>query len=1044
MSGPVYGSLEKLALHDHACLFYRGAEELHSALVPYLRIGLSRGEKCLLVCGKAAGMEILAGLRRKGVDIGSALARGAALVTQGPATHARKWEFDPDALIAFFRSSARLAGSEKFAGLRLCVDMAFAFGKNAPRERRVEYQTKLHAFLADQKSLCLCLFGMDDFPAGTLLDALRAHPHVLYGGTEVENFYFIPPTGDFAKVEEALLLRMRLDHLLDRQGQMTRVRRQANRLTRFRDIAASLLSHVAVPDLLNRIAEGVVSLGYRMCWIGMAKADGTVEPVACSGDKEAYLQAIVVRWDDTPLGKGPVGTAIRTGKPDIVRDVSRSPRFAPWREKAIARGYRSVAAIPIREEKRIGGALAVYASTPDAFDREAIEELSAFVLQASLALQSARDYRRLSLSEERLRTLFEQIPAACFTYDREGNIRHWNLHCRRLFGYPPEEAVGKSIFRLIVRPEDEKQTREIVDRVFSGESIFNLQWKNRVPSGESAWILSNTYPFRGKGAAVELGISVNVDITRQVEDRRALAKSEARFRAVVENANAVAVEIDPEGRILLFNRAAERITGVPAAEALGREYLDFIAEPEREQVARTFREVLSGKEEEGFLTTIVTREGTKRILAWNATAIRNEDGSARCVVGLGVDMTERLQAEQEKEELRRNLVQAQKMEAIGAVAGGIAHEFNNLLGAIIGYASLLESRMEADDPHSGAIRKIHRAADRASDLTLKLIGFARRGKYQVRPLSFNDLVVQTVPLLEKALDRSIEVRTELDPSIESIEGDEGQLQHCLLDLCFNARDAMPRGGTLTVRTGNARIEAGEVRQYHMRKPGDYVFLEVKDTGEGMTAEVQQRIFEPFFTTRREQGHTGMGLPSIYGIVKNHNGGIHVESTPGVGSLFRIYLPGAPMKEIPASPPPGEAYPKGTETILVVDDEPEIREMGSELLGALGYRTITAEDGEAACRIFRERAGEIGLVLLDIIMPKMGGKETFRALRKMSPGLPVLLSSGYSVEDLAREILGEGANGFIQKPYGFQELARTIRRILDAGGPKSPVQTGTGA
>ena len=648
MSGPLHESLEKLALHDHICIFHRGTEELISALAPYIQGGLSRGEKCLVYCDETDGMEILVGLKRKGVDIGSALARGAVLMMPGPVPHSRKGEFDPDALMDFFRSSARIAGSEKYTGLRLCVDMAFAGGKDAPRKRLLEYQWKLHAFLAEQAFLCLCLCGMDDFPADTLLDLLRAHPFVIFDGKVTDNFYFIPPTENSRRVEPGRLLHQRLDRLLEWHGQLARSRRQAIRLTRFRDIAASLLAHAAVPDLLNQIAEGVVSLGYRMCWIGMAKSDGSVEPVASCGDKKGYLQQISVRWDNTPLGNGPAGTAIRKGKPDIVRDVARSARFGPWREQALARGVRSVAAIPLREEKTVIGALIVYAPTHDAFDREAIEELSAFVLQASIVLQGAREYRRLSLSEERLRTLFEQIPGACFTYDREGNIHHWNLHCRRLFGHPSQEAVGKSIFRLIVRPEDEKRTREIIDRVFSGESFFNLQWENHAPSGEFRWVLSNTVPFRGMGNAVELGISVNVDITRQVEDRRALAESEARFRALVENANVIAVEIDPEGKILLFNRAAERITGYPAGEAVGREFLDFIAEPERNQAARTFREVLSGKEKEGTLTTIVTREGAERNLAWNFTAIRKEDGSVRCVVGLGVDLTESLRSDSER------------------------------------------------------------------------------------------------------------------------------------------------------------------------------------------------------------------------------------------------------------------------------------------------------------------------------------------------------------------------------------------------------------
>ncbi|MBI5420665.1 MAG: PAS domain S-box protein [Deltaproteobacteria bacterium] len=1040
MDGSLPEDFEKLALHDHIGLFYRDSEDRLSALFPYLRIGLSRREKCLLYCAPSTGEEILTGLKRKGIDVGIQLARGALLVTQGPASRSSKKEgFEPQGLVAFFRSAVRLASAEKYAGLRLCVDMRFALGTDFQRDRLPGYQWMLHAFLAEQKCLCLCLHGMEDFPPEALLDALRAHPFVIFKGKLVENFYCVPPTPDSGKIDAARVLREQLDHLVALQGQLSRMRGQAIRITRFRDIAASLLAHEAMPDLLRRIVEGVVSLGYRMCWIGMARLDGAVEPISICGDKEGYLQEIRVRWDDSPLANGPTGAAIRKGKPDVIRDVARSHRFAPWRESALARGYQSVAALPLREGKKVIGALTVYASSRDAFDREAIEELSAFVLQASLVLQSAKEYRRLSLSEERLRTLFEQIPAACFTYDRDGEIRHWNLHCRRLFGYAPKEAEGKSVYRLIARPGDEQRTREILSRVFSGESFFNLEWEYRTPAGESRWVLSNTYPFRGKGDAVELGISVNIDITRQVEDRRALAESEERYRAVVEDANVFAVELDPEGKTVLFNRTAERITGYRPEEVLGKDYFSLlIPERERERVAESFRGVLAGKEAVGFVNPVLTRDGEERTISWNATAIRDAEGAPCCVVALGIDITKRLHTEREKEELRRSLSQAQKMEAVGAVAGGIAHEFNNILGAIIGYSTLLQSRMKEDDPYLETVEKIYRSAERAAQLTAKLIGFARRGKYLVRPLSLNELVTRTVPVLASSLERSIEIRTLLEPSLAAVEGDAGQLQHSLLDLCFNARDAMPEGGTLTIETGNARLSAEEARRYHVAGPGEYAYIEVRDTGEGMTEEVRKHIFEPFFTTRREKGYSGMGLPMVYGIVKNHKGGIHVESAPGAGSAFRIYLPATESKEIPKALTPAEPYPKGTEKILIVDDEPEIREMGCALLRTLGYRTLVAEDGAAACRLFREGGEAIDLVLLDIMMPKMGGRETFRELRRLAPGLPVLLSSGYTVEGLAQEILNEGANGFIQKPYGLSELARTIRRILDAG------QTATGA
>jgi len=607
-----------------------------------------------------------------------------------------------------------------------------------------------------------------------------------------------------------------------------------------------------------------------------------------------------------------MGLAIREGKPQIVRDVTRAPQFLPWRKHALERGYLSVTAIPIREGNKVIGGLAVYAGTHDAFSQEAIDELVAFVLQASLALQRVREYRQLSFSEERFRQLFDQIPAACFTYDLEGNIRHWNQHCRRIFGYSREETEGKSLLGLVGRPEDEAKTRQIVSRVFSGESFFNLEWENRTATGDTRWVLTNTSPLRGKSNNVEMGISVNIDITE-----------------------------------------------------------------------------------------------------WTRM----------------------------KEELRKELAQAQKMEAMGAFAAGIAHEFNNVLGAIMGYASILETRLEAGDPNLAAAEKIHRSAERATDLTGKLAGFARSGKSLVRPLSLSAIVSRMMPILSEKLDPTIEVQTSLDPCLALVAGDEGQLEQSFLNLCLNARDSMPGGGTLTIETGVADLTAEEARRFHVKGTGKYAFFEVRDTGEGMTEEIRKRIFEPFFTTRREKGCAGLGLPMVYGVVKNHGGGIHVESAPGKGSLFRIHLPLAAREE-GQSENPAAIYPRGTETILIVDDEPEIRDMGTELLTALGYRTIVAEDGEVACRIFRERGKEISLVLLDIIMPKMGGRDTFHTLRKLAPGLPVLLSSGYPVEGLAQKILDEGANGFIQKPYGLTEIAKMIRSILDTVRPNASDQAGT--
>ncbi len=891
MPASLQESLEKLSGHHHVLALPRDEADLLDILAAFLQIGLVRREKCLLHCDPSSAQRILSVLREHGVDVGSALAKGSILLSRLEGKTARKPSFDPDALVSHFRKTALQARSEKYSALRIFLAVAFALGKERRRERIRDLQHRMHSFLAESGSLALCAYGTEAFPAEILQDALRSHPFVIHRGRALENFYFVHPAADSPETISERELPERLELLAERHDQVAREQRQAVRLRRLQDITLSLLGHAEVPDLLNGITEAVISLGYQMCWIGMARPDGSVEPVARWGDEGRYLDEVQVRWDETPLGDGPVGRAIRTGRPDVIRDVLRSRRFALWRESARARGFFSIASVPLTEAGKPVGALAVYAKSRDAFDEEAMEELASFALQASLVLQRAREYRNLSLSEERFRRLFDGIPAACFTFDRNGVIRHWNMHCRSLYGYSPKEAVGKPVFALIVRPEDRERMEDMIGRVFVGDSFPNLEREDRCAGGGTRWLLSNVFPYRGASERVELGISVNVDISGQVEAREALAASETRFRAVIEEINALVVEIDREGRTRLFNRAAERLTGYPAEEILGKEYFSlFLPERERDRVVATFREILGGKEVADYVNAVRTRDGSERLVSWISKAVRDERGEPRGIVAIGVDVTERQKMEEEKERLQHNLVQAQKMEAIGSLAGGIANDYNNILTAVIGHTSRLQSRMEPDDLFREAVERIREAAERAARLTAELIGFARRGKYHVESLSLNDVVSDVVAIISRSFDKAIEIRTDLDHDLKAVEGDRGQLRHSLLNLCLNARDAMKTGGTLTLETRNAVLSAAEAKRYYVGRPGECVVLSITDTGEGMTEEIQKRLFEPFFTTRTDEGQTGMGLPMVYGIVKNHNGGIHVESSPGKGARFTIYFP----------------------------------------------------------------------------------------------------------------------------------------------------------
>jgi nitrogen-specific signal transduction histidine kinase/ActR/RegA family two-component response regulator len=384
----------------------------------------------------------------------------------------------------------------------------------------------------------------------------------------------------------------------------------------------------------------------------------------------------------------------------------------------------------------------------------------------------------------------------------------------------------------------------------------------------------------------------------------------------------------------------------------------------------------------------------------------------------------------ERKKLEAQFFQAQKMESIGTLAGGVAHDFNNLLGGILGYASFMKAKMEEDHPFFKYIDTIEKSATRAAQLTSQLLGLARDGRYDTRPLDLNEIVEETLGILGSTIDKSIEIKTDLLGHLPTVEADSGQLQQALLNLCVNARDAMTDGGELSVVTGIETITEGYAKVHEGAKEGAYVTLSVTDTGMGMDEETLNRIFEPFFTTKEEGKGTGLGLAMVYGVVKNHDGFVYVRSEPGTGSTFKMHLPISGMPETKA--PAQRAAPVGgSELILVVDDEEPIRALTRETLESFGYRVLLAEDGRDAISIFKERKDEIALVILDMVMPKMGGRETFVGLKEIRADVKALLSTGYSQSGRAQEILNSGVRGFIQKPYKLNDLLRTVRKSLDS-------------
>jgi len=372
------------------------------------------------------------------------------------------------------------------------------------------------------------------------------------------------------------------------------------------------------------------------------------------------------------------------------------------------------------------------------------------------------------------------------------------------------------------------------------------------------------------------------------------------------------------------------------------------------------------------------------------------------------------------------------METIGTLAGGIAHDFNNILGGILGYASFIKTLVKGEDQIYKYVDTIERSAVRAADLTSQLLSFSRGGKYESRPIDINKKIEETLRILYSSIDKSISIWTRLNPKPLSVEGDANQIQQVFLNLFVNARDAMPGGGTLQVETKRVDLDEAFCKTHLGARPGQYVYIAISDKGIGMNREILDRIFEPFFSTKGQGEGTGLGLSVVYGIIKNHGGYINVYSEVGKGSIFKIYLPASskPVQEEVEETEINNV--KGEESILVIDDEEVIRDLIKEGLEDFGYTVLTAEDGHAGVDIYKERKEEIALVILDLILPRMSGKITYEKLKEINPEITVLLSSGYSQKGQAQELLDQGVQGFIQKPFRLKELAREIRVLLYRG------------
>ncbi|MEJ2718331.1 MAG: PAS domain S-box protein [Deltaproteobacteria bacterium] len=622
----------------------------------------------------------------------------------------------------------------------------------------------------------------------------------------------------------------------------------------------------------------------------------------------------------------------------------------------------------------------------------------------------------LRASEEKYRVVVEKALEGILIA-QNGIIKFANPRVSELFGYQADELVPKA-FTDFIHPADRKKVLERHQRRLQGEK-FPSRYPIRIAhaNGTTRWVEIDSVLIPWDGKPATLVFLTDITDRKQAEEERLLLVT------AIEQASEAVIVTYASGIIEYVNPAFERTTRYSREEAVGQKpSLLKSGQHNKEFYGRLWDTIRAGGVWTGRFAN-KRKDGTLYQEDAAISPVRDSSGAIVNFVALKRDVTQEV-------ELEKQLLQAQKMEAVGTLAGGVAHDFNNLLQIVLGFAELLLMGKCPEDPGYRHLRAIQEAAARGSELVQRILTFSRKIEIHPRPIDLNHEVSRAKELLSRTVPKMISIDLRLADDLKTVHADPGQIELILLNIAINAKDAMPDGGRLVIETRNVNLD-WEGDQRHMQlKPGEYVMLKVADNGHGMEKEVLDRIFEPFYTTKKAGEGTGLGLAMVFGIVKSHNGHIVARSEPGKGTTFNIYLPALEAEANWDVETSREMPAFGIETILLVDDEELIRDLGKQILTQGGYTVLTAENGFKALEIYRERQDEIALVVLDLVMPEMGGKQCLSELLRINPNAEVLVATGHSLDGAMRDDLGALAKGFVKKPYGAKDILGKVRGVLD--------------
>jgi two-component system cell cycle sensor histidine kinase/response regulator CckA len=826
--------------------------------------------------------------------------------------------------------------------------------------------------------------------------------------------------------EDARLVRSPGSHVARSHGVMLDVSAE-HRARAFMAGQARVLTMVAEDEPLAGSLAAVVGIieaqtdGLR-CSIMLADESQTsLLPIAVDSLPAPMVEALQAR---IPIreGAGSCGTAAHRGTSVITRDVAIDPLWADYRELARSNGIAACWSVPIRSVSGLVlGTFAMYLTEPGAPRPDDLELAQQATHVARIAIERDRARRRL----DGYRVLVERLPAIAYIDDADAlsTNRYIGPGIEGILGFSVEEwRRDPRLWHKQLHPEDRERAMNDIVMAHATNVPLVSEYRLIARDGREVWMRDESITIRDAAGNPTSIHGVMLDVTDQKHAERALRASERRFREMLQDVELAAVLLDVNGTVQFCNQFLLGLTGWSEEDVIGASWSERFQPGDVAAGDAPFqRDVATGAVPRSLEREVVTRAGDRRLIRWSNTDIHDVDGAIVGTASIGEDVTER-------RHLEDKLRQSQKMDAVGQLAGGIAHDFNNLMTAVSGYADLALTSVDQDDPIRSDLIEITNAADRATSLTRQLLAFSRRQPLRPTTVDLRQVVREIEPMLRRLIGEQISLATRLSRRSATVRVDRSQIEQVIVNLVVNARDAMPAGGNLQIDVSTSpdvpEADSGNTIL------GPNVVLTIADTGSGMTADVRSRAFDPFFTTKGPNDGTGLGLSTVYGIVQQSGGAVAVESDPGRGATFRVVLPGVDAAIDPEPGPlAGEVLAVTSRTILVVEDEHAVRALLRRILEGLGNQVLSARDGAEALEMEAAHAGTIDLLVTDVIMPNMRGREIAERIAARRPGIAILFVSGYPQDDIVRDGVLDPDVNFLQKPFDACQLIGQVGELL---------------